>query len=92
MTSTPNSNNTGRPSNQKAEYMVIELSYSCKLLFPMEQGNEFLKAYSAAKEYKAEYQKPIIINESPPAITITYLTPGDIAKINFDRTLGVNDD
>lgn len=83
---------TGLPSDLKAEFMLIEISYSCKLLFPIEIGATFLQSYCLAREYKKEYKKPIEIFPSPPEITIKYMTKADIAKIHFDKSLGLDDD
>jgi hypothetical protein len=94
MPTAPNSNNTGKPSDQKAEFMLINLGYSCQLLFSIEEGCHFLKSYSQAKQYKKNYKEPAEIHQTPPEISISYLTASDIAKIQFDQTLGIenNDD
>lgn len=86
------SSDSGRPSGQKAEFMLIEIGYSCKLLFTIEKGTEFLSAYCHAQEWKSGYKEPTEILPSPPKIELKYLTRADIAKIQFDKTIGLDGD
>ena len=90
MIKTPSSD-TGRPSNLVAEFMVIELGYSCKLLLPIEEGNNFLSAYSRAREWQEEYSCTPKILPSPPAIKVQYMTRAQLAKIRFDDMLEPDD-
>jgi len=90
MVKTPSS--TGKPSNLKAEFMIIKIGYSCQLLFSIEVGAEFLKTYCLCEEYKKDYNKTAELTGSPPSVEISYLTKHDIAKIRFDETLGLKDD
>lgn len=88
MATSPPKSNTGKPSDLRAEYMLIRFTYSCQLILPIDQGNEFLKTYSSAREYKKEYNQPAEILPCPPEVTIQYLTKAEMAKINFDLSLG----
>lgn len=91
MTMTPKSD-TGSASYAKAEFMLIKLSYDCKLLLPIDEGNQLLAAYSKARQWEEPYQKPITIKPSPPEISVRYITAAELAKIKFDDMLGVTDD
>jgi hypothetical protein len=86
------SSDTGRPSEQRAEFMLIKLGYDCKLLLPIEEGNQFLEAYSRARTWKEGYKEPTIIQPSPPEITVRYITDAELAKVKFDNMLGMDND
>ena len=88
----PRSNDTGLPSEMMVKFMIIELAYSCKLLLPIKEGNDFLSAYSRAREWKEEYKKPITIMSGPPEIKIKYITNAELVKIKFDDMLGLDKD
>lgn len=88
MATSPPRSDTGRPSDLKAEFMLIKLGYSCQLLFPIEAGNRFLEAYSQAREWKSGYNEPTSIAPSPPEVSVRYVTRHEIAKIHFDKTIG----
>ena len=90
-TSPPNSN-TGKPSDQRAEFMLIKISYDCQLLLPIKEGNEFLAAYSQARAWKSGYKEPTTIEPSPPEVTVRYVTKAEIAKVRFDQTIGESQD
>ena len=91
MTSPPKSD-TGLPSDQRAEFMVIKISYDCKLLLPIEEGNVFLAAYSRSRQWKDGYKEPTSILPSPPEITVRYVTNAELAKVKFDDMLGLDKD
>jgi len=91
MAMTPNSSDTGLPS-EGASHMVIELGYSCKLLLSIKDGNDFLAAYSRAREWKEEYQKDPKVLPSPPEIKVKYVTAMQLAKTKFDDMLGLSDE
>jgi len=94
MTETPlnDVDDTGRPLTCKAEFMIIQLGYSCKLLFSIEDGPKFLQTYSQALEWKEEYKKPVEIHPNPPEVKITYLTRAQVNEIRFQKVLGVSPD
>jgi hypothetical protein len=92
MSDSPSSNNTGRPSELKAEYMIINLDYSVQLIFTIEDGAKFLEIYSKARRYKERYNETSSIESTPGEMRITYLTRKDIADIQFAQTVGVKPD
>ena len=79
---------TGRPSDQRAEFMLIKVSYDCKLLLPIKEGNDFLAAYSLARTWKESYKEDTEILPSPPEVTIRYVTQREIAEIQFAKIAG----
>ena len=68
--------------------MLIKISYDCKLLFPIEEGNQFLSAYSRARQWKEGYKEDTEIMPSAPEVTVRYVTQREIAEIQFARTVG----
>lgn len=92
MATSPPKSDTRKPSDLRAEFMVVHISYSCQLIFPIDQGNEFLKIYSSACELKEDYNKPKEVLSCPPEVRVHYMTKADLAKIKFDLALGHSDD
>lgn len=88
MATSPPRSDTGRPSDLKAEFMVIKLGWDYQLIFPIEAGNTFLSVYCQARRWKEGYQEPVVIEPSPPEVTVRYVTKAEIAKIHFDKTIG----
>lgn len=91
MVKTPSSD-TGVLSSQIATHMLIRIGYACQLLLPIGKGNQFLEAYSQAREWKEEYQKPTTIRPGPPELAIRYISNAELAKIRFDDMLGLDKD
>lgn len=92
MAMTPKKVDTGKPSDQKAEFIVVKIGYECQLIFPIHLGVEFLGLYSQARQWKSGYKEPTQILPSPPEVSIRYLTRQELAQVEFDRALGITEE
>lgn len=92
MSLTPKEKKNSRPSAQGPAYMLIKIGYSCKLLYPIEEGAAFIEQLSKAREYKKEYNEPAEVMGTPPGFEVEFMTAAEMTEIRFRKTLGMNDD